>query len=138
MHRQRIPKLALAMGAAAILIPSLPSKTQAASGTFYYVRADNGRDAALSRTPDGQCLRLPGGASYVQNDTNADANLYEQQLHRSRQRRRLAAGEGILVPLPDLRGVRISLWPGARCLNSARASPARDQRCNRDAARPPS
>jgi hypothetical protein len=76
MHRQRIPKLALAMGAAAILIPSLPSKTQAASGTFYYVRADNGRDAALSRTPDGQCLRLPGGASYVQNDTNADANLY--------------------------------------------------------------
>ncbi|MGW1075651.1 hypothetical protein [Streptomyces sp. NPDC002537] len=74
--RSFLGRMAAATGAAIVLAAGAVSPSQAASGTFFYTRADNGSETFLGSTPNGQCLSIPGGASYAHNDTDTDSNLY--------------------------------------------------------------
>lgn len=77
MHPHRYAsRTALAVGAAILLVTSLPGTSQAAEGTFFYTRADTGRETFLGSTPDGPCLSIPGGARQATNDTDTDATMY--------------------------------------------------------------
>ncbi|MBT2384373.1 hypothetical protein [Streptomyces sp. ISL-11] len=78
MHAlQRMTRAALAIGAAATLFTGLStSGAQAAEGTFFYTRADTGRETFLGSTPTGVCLSVPGGARQATNDTDTDATMY--------------------------------------------------------------
>jgi hypothetical protein len=78
MHAiQRTSRAFVAIGAAAALFTGLSaSGAQAATGTFFYTRADTGTEAALGSTPNGVCLSVPGGARDALNDTDTDATMY--------------------------------------------------------------
>ncbi|MEV4872099.1 hypothetical protein [Streptomyces syringium] len=73
-----ISRAALTIGAAAALTMGLAtSSAQAATGTFFYTRADNGLETTLNvPTPNGQCIPVSGGARDAHNDTDTDATMY--------------------------------------------------------------
>ncbi|GAA2628955.1 hypothetical protein GCM10010411_78020 [Actinomadura fulvescens] len=71
----RRPTLA-ALAAAFLLTAAVPAPAQAAEGTFFYTRADTGRETFLGSTPNGVCLSVPGGARTALNDTDTDATMY--------------------------------------------------------------
>jgi hypothetical protein len=73
---KQMNNMALTMGAAAALITALPTNAQAAEGTFFYTRADTGRETFLGDTPNGPCLSIPGGARQALNDTDTNATVY--------------------------------------------------------------
>ncbi|QCX73744.1 hypothetical protein C9F11_42475 [Streptomyces sp. YIM 121038] len=74
----RIGRATLAIGAAAALVTGLStSNAQAATGTFFYTRADNGHETTLNvPTPNGTCIAVSGGARDAHNDTDTDATMY--------------------------------------------------------------
>ncbi|MFE0043646.1 hypothetical protein [Streptomyces albireticuli] len=73
-HMSRI--VATAGAAVLMLVGGMATPSQAAEGTFFYTRADTGRETSLGATPNGQCLGIPGGARNAHNDTDTDARLY--------------------------------------------------------------
>ncbi|MFD4630936.1 hypothetical protein ACFVYR_08930 [Streptomyces sp. NPDC058284] len=75
---KRTIRAVLITGAAAALGTGLAtSSAQAATGTFFYTRADNGRETTLNvPTPNGQCIAVSGGARNAHNDTDTDASMY--------------------------------------------------------------
>ncbi|MEU7135736.1 hypothetical protein [Streptomyces sp. NPDC046261] len=78
MHAPRnvIRTVVTATAAVLMTVAAMATPTQAAEGTFFYTRADTGRETFLGSTPNGQCLAIPGGASMAHNDTDTDARLY--------------------------------------------------------------
>jgi hypothetical protein len=78
MHAlRRSARIAAITGAAALMaVTGMATSAQAAEGTFFYTRADTGRETFLGSTPNGQCLAIPGGARQATNDTDTDARLY--------------------------------------------------------------
>ncbi|MEU2563187.1 hypothetical protein ABZ626_28175 [Streptomyces longispororuber] len=78
MHAlRRSAGIAAITGAAALMaVSGMATSVQAAEGTFFYTRADTGRETFLGSTPNGQCLAIPGGARQATNDTDTDARLY--------------------------------------------------------------
>ncbi|MEU5583322.1 hypothetical protein ABZ791_37915 [Streptomyces huasconensis] len=78
MHALRCSARVAAITGAVVLMTmtGMATSAQAAEGTFFYTRADTGRETFLGSTPNGQCLAIPGGARQATNDTDADAYLY--------------------------------------------------------------
>ncbi|MGX8910246.1 hypothetical protein ACR820_34340 [Streptomyces netropsis] len=79
MHAlNRISRVALVVSSTAALTMGLStSSAQAATGTFFYTRADNGHETTLNvPTPNGQCIPVSGGARDAHNDTDTDATMY--------------------------------------------------------------
>lgn len=76
MPRRSVRNAAIAGAAALMAVTGVSTPAQAAEGTFFYTRADTGRETFLGSTPNGVCLSIPGGASQATNDTDTDANLY--------------------------------------------------------------
>ncbi|MGK5638652.1 hypothetical protein ACSNOK_10130 [Streptomyces sp. URMC 126] len=75
--RRSARMIAAITGAAALMaVTGTATSAQAAEGTFFYTRADTGRETFLGSTPNGQCLAVPGGARQAVNDTDTDARLY--------------------------------------------------------------
>ncbi|MEU1388057.1 MULTISPECIES: hypothetical protein [unclassified Nonomuraea] len=73
----RLPAFALSALATTLVAVSLPVPAHAATGTFFYTRASNGRETTLNiPTPNGACLPVSGGARDAHNDTDADATMY--------------------------------------------------------------
>ncbi|MGK5628006.1 hypothetical protein [Streptomyces sp. URMC 123] len=73
----RSARIAAITGAAALMaVTGMVTPAQAAEGSFFYTRADTGRETFLGSTPNGQCLAIPGGARQATNDTDTDAHLY--------------------------------------------------------------
>lgn len=68
--------LATAGAAVLMLMAGMATPSQAASGTFFYTRADTGRETFLGSTPNNQCLAIPGRARLAHNDTDTNAQLY--------------------------------------------------------------
>jgi hypothetical protein len=59
-----------------LLAAAVPTSARAAEGTFFYTRADTGRETFLGSTPNGTCLAVPAGARQATNDTDTDATMY--------------------------------------------------------------
>ncbi|MFF5706623.1 hypothetical protein ACFY7H_29675 [Streptomyces sp. NPDC012794] len=74
---RRSVRIAVIAGAAALMaVTGMATSAQAAEGTFFYTRADTGRETLLGSTPTGPCIAIPGGARQATNDTDTDARLY--------------------------------------------------------------
>ncbi|MGK5549290.1 hypothetical protein ACSNOH_31875 [Streptomyces sp. URMC 127] len=78
MHAPRhVSRIVATAGAAVLmLVAGMATPSQAAEGTFFYTRADTGRETFLGSTPTGPCVAIPGGARLAHNDTDTDARLY--------------------------------------------------------------
>ncbi|WP_043636992.1 hypothetical protein [Nonomuraea candida] len=73
----RLRTWALGALATTLVVVSVPPSANAASGTFFYTRADNGMETTLNiPTPNGACLAISGGARNAHNDTDTDASMY--------------------------------------------------------------
>lgn len=77
--RNRLARLALVAGSAAVLVTGVSTSAQAASGTFAYNRADTGFRQVMENPPDDECIVMPGGAGVVDNFTDTVATLYRDE-----------------------------------------------------------
>ncbi|MEU2872380.1 hypothetical protein ABZ769_24730 [Streptomyces olivoreticuli] len=72
---ERAGRAALVIGAAAVLVTSLATSSQAASGTFTYTTG-SGVEFELNNPADNLCFTLNGGATGATNGTDGTATLY--------------------------------------------------------------
>ncbi|MCD9142889.1 hypothetical protein [Streptomyces albireticuli] len=73
----RLGRVAVAAGAALVLVTGLSTSAQAATGPFDYVSVTHG-DLTLDDPDNDVCFLLPGGALRATNGTNTRATLYAE------------------------------------------------------------
>ncbi|MFI0982728.1 hypothetical protein ACH4SP_37675 [Streptomyces sp. NPDC021093] len=77
MHRwKRLARMTVVAGSAFVLVAGVSTSAQAASGTFFYNRADTGFRVPIADPPDDTCVPLDGGAGIADNGTDTQAVLF--------------------------------------------------------------
>ncbi|MCC3775735.1 hypothetical protein [Streptomyces sp. UNOB3_S3] len=71
-----VTRVALAAGAAFLLVTGFTLDAQAATGTFVYDRID-GTHGAISNPVNGRCYDFDSPASGADNQTDTDAVIYD-------------------------------------------------------------
>jgi hypothetical protein len=74
--RKRLARTTVVVGSAFVLVAGVSSSAQAASGTFFYHRADTGFRVPIANPPDDTCISLDGGAGIAENSTDTQAVLF--------------------------------------------------------------
>ncbi|MFF8611011.1 hypothetical protein ACF06X_34475 [Streptomyces sp. NPDC015346] len=72
-------RLTLVAGSVIVLVTGVSTSAQAATGTFFYNRADTGFRESLGDPPDDTCLPMSGGAAIADNFTDTTAVLYRDE-----------------------------------------------------------